>query len=102
MDCTVAWQNLEEAIGRAEKAAVVDALLSQTLQAGICILLEYPPDQVVAQVEASRLPTRPTVSWLVFEAGRIPGLDQAVVKALCAHWDDNCSDQGPLIAPPTG
>ncbi len=100
MNCAIAWQNLEEAITRAEQVSLVDKLLSDTLQAGICILLEYPPGEVIAQVQASRLPTRPTVSWLVFEAGRIPELDPDRAKALREHWQTHCPDQGPLIDPP--
>lgn len=102
MDCKMAWENLEEAIGRVEQAGMmVDELLSATLQAGMAILFEYPAHEIIKQVSSSRLPTRPTVSWLVYEARRSPGIGQQAIDDLTCCWQEQCGSDGDLIPPPT-
>jgi hypothetical protein len=43
------------------------------MEAGVEIMLDFSPEEVVEQAEASELPTRAVVSWLVFEAHRLEG-----------------------------
>lgn len=99
MDVSIAWQNLEEAVAAVERGQGDLEHLLETVAAGIYILMEYPPHEVIAQVEASPLPTRPTVSWLVFEAGRIKQIAPERVQALRRAWEENYSHLGEIIPP---
>jgi len=101
MDVSVAWHNLEQAIAAVERGEDrMDHLLA-TVRAGIYLLLEYPTPEVMAQAQASYLPLRPTVSWLVFEAGRIKDIPAQRVDELKAFWQEHHAPQeGDLIPPP--
>jgi len=99
MDVSIAWQNLEEAVAAVERGQGDLEHLLETVAAGIYILMEYPPEAVIAQVEASHLPTRATVSWLVFEAGRIKQIPPERVEALRRVWQESYSHLGELIPP---
>ena len=101
MDVSVAWHNLEQAIAAVERGEDrMDHLLA-TVRAGIYILMEYPVPEVMAQVQASSLPFRPTVSWLVFEAGRIKDIPTERVEELKALWQEHHAEsEGDLIPPP--
>ncbi len=103
MDAGVAWHNLEKAIEAVERGGDhMDHLLA-TVRAGIFILMEYPVAEIMAQVRASRLPFRPTVSWLVFEAGRIKDIPPERVEELKAFWQEHyAAQEGELIPPPPG
>jgi hypothetical protein len=104
-DAQLAWYNLEkavEAVQEYERTGSGDYLqLLATVRAGIYLLLEHPPEEVLAQVEASALPTRPTASWLVFEALRIPDLPRHKVEALREAWArGQAARHGELMPPP--
>ena len=101
MEVSVAWHNLEQAIQAVERGEDrMDHLLA-TVRAGIYILFDYPTAEIMAQAQASHLPLRPTVSWLVFEAGRIKDIPNERVEELKAFWQENhAADEGELIPPP--
>ena len=99
MDVSIAWQNLEEAVAAVERGQGELEHLLETVAAGIYLLMEYPPHEVIAQVEASRLPTRATVSWLIFEAGRIKQIPPERVEGLRRAWEENYSHLGKIIPP---
>lgn len=102
MDVKTAWHNLKCAIDdMADPGPEFEHLLNIVL-AGVVILYDYPPREIVAQVEASDLPTRPTVSWLVYEGGRLAGsVEEVKVKALADYWLA-CNPGRPLIPGPEG
>jgi hypothetical protein len=101
MDVSMAWHNLEKAIEAVESGEDrMDHLLA-TVRAGIYILMEYPTSQVMAQVQGSCLPFRPTVSWLVFEASRIKDIPPERVEELKSFWQEHhATAEGELIPPP--
>jgi hypothetical protein len=104
-DAGLAWYNLEravEAVQEHERTGHGDYLqLLATVRAAIFLLLEHPPEEVLAQVEQSPLPTRPTASWLVFEALRIPDIPRAKVEALREAWARGpAARHGELMPPP--
>jgi len=100
MDIALAWQNLEAAIDGMKDPGDEFELRLNTVLAGVTLLFEFSPEEIVAQVEASELPTRPTISWLVYEGARLKGVvDPSRVRALARHWQRLHPDQ-PLIPGP--
>jgi hypothetical protein len=75
-----------------------------TVKAGVELLFEHPAAEILEQVERSSLslPTRALVSWLVFEGGRIRGVDQAVVRELREIYEATCPPGQGIIPPPPG
>jgi hypothetical protein len=101
MEVSVAWHNLEQAIAAVERGEDRMEHLLATVRAGIYILFEYPTTDIMAQAQASYLPLRPTVSWLVFEASRIKDIPDDRVEELKCYWQQNHADcEGELIPPP--
>jgi hypothetical protein len=102
VEIEVAWQNLEYAVKLVEEGADrLDALLEQVAAAIYLLLEEFSPEEIVAQAEASPLPTRAAISWLVYEGGRIRELDPAKVEALRRYWEAHfAAREGRLIPPP--
>lgn len=99
MEINIAWQNLEQAIAEVDQGVGATPHQAETLAAAIYLLMEYPPHDILAQAQASDLPTRATVSWIIFEAGRISQIDPAQVEALRAAWQETCSHLGEIIPP---
>lgn len=95
-----AWDNLYQAVAALERQEGGWEVATATCQAAIQMLLEFTPEQILEQIEASELPTRATVSWLVFEAAKMKDLDQDKVRALAHLWRQASGQE--LIAPPPG
>ncbi|MDF1554483.1 MAG: hypothetical protein P1P84_15535 [Deferrisomatales bacterium] len=100
MDIQTAWDNLAAAIAAMHQPDGDYWLKLDTVGAGVVLLFEFPAEQILAQVENSALPTRATVSWLVFEAGRLPGVDAVAARTLAALYEDTAPAGEGLIAPP--
>ena len=100
MNIQTAWGNLTAAITAMQQEHGDVQLKLDTVAAGVVLLFEFPPEQILTQVENSTLPTRATVSWLVFEAGRLPGVDQVKARTLGALYEDGAPAGAGLIAPP--
>lgn len=100
MDIHTAWNNLAAAIAAMQQPGGDQRLKLDTVSAAVALLFEFPPEQLLAQVEASPLPTRATVSWLVFEASRMPGVDRTKGRTLAALYQDQAPPGQGLIAPP--
>ena len=100
MDIQTAWDNLAVAIAAMQQPHGDYQLKLDTVAAGVALLFEFPPEQILAQVEAAALPTRATVSWLVFEAGRLPGVDPVTARTLGALYEGGARAGEGLIAPP--
>ena len=96
----MAWQNLRQAINDLESGQGEFELGLATVMAGVCLMMEFPPAEVVEQVKASDLPDRATVSWLVYEAGRLKEVDQARVEALRQYWESICPPGQGILPPP--
>lgn len=73
-----------------------------TLYAAIDMLFDYPVKEIVEQVEASYLPTRPTMSWLVYEGSRIKGIDHDRAQALKEFWNKNNPEDEKIMDGPKG
>ena len=57
----------------------------------------------LAELEKSNIPTRALVSWLVFEGGRLPGVEKAAVQALREAYEAVAPPgQGIIPGPPPG
>jgi len=104
MDVRTAWENLAHAIAAMNEAGGDWELKLDTVKAGVEILFEYPAADILEQVERSSLPmpTRALVSWLVFEGGRLRGVDQEVVRELREIYEATCAPGQGIIPPPAG
>jgi hypothetical protein len=100
MDIQTAWDSLAAAIAAMHQPEGDYRLKLATVSAGVELLYEFPAEQILASVEASALPTRATVSWLVFEGKRLRAVDPATVETLAALYEDAASPGEGLIAPP--
>jgi hypothetical protein len=99
-DLSLCWQAVEaNATAIMSGVGNLEDLLPATLHA-VELLFDFEPAEVVAKVQQSTLPTRPVVSWLVYEGGRMRRVNQARVTALADWWNENCGDQGGIIPPP--
>jgi len=87
------WETLERTLADLEYGHGDLETLIQTAQAGILLLLDYPAEEILNQIECSPLPTKPTVSWLLFEALKIKMIDPARLKALRVCWDQRYSSE---------
>ena len=101
MDVAIAWENLVQAVMAAERQEGDWEVLAATCMAAMEMLLEFPPQEVLAQIEQSPLPTRATVSWLAFEGCKLGPAIRERGLALAACWQLAHPGQE-LIAPPPG
>jgi len=99
VDIQTAWFNLHEAIKAMEARDGDWEVMAATCMAAMEMLLEYPSDQVLAVVEGSELPTRATVSWMVFEGSKLGPDNRLRAGDLAAQWEAANPGQK-LIAPP--
>jgi hypothetical protein len=100
MDASTAWENLSDAIAAMQRPEGDYELKVGTVTAGVELLFEFPSDQILAQVEQSGLPVRALVSWLVFEGGRLAGVDPSSVSALRELYESTCPEGEGIIPPP--
>jgi len=104
MDVRTAWSNLAQAIAAMSQEGGDWNLKLDTVKAGVELLFEYPPAEILEQVERSALalPTRALVSWLVFEGARLRGVDPAAVRELRELYEATCPPGQGIIPPPEG
>lgn len=101
MDVGTVWQNLSLAIAAVQSPDGDYPLKLETVKAGVELLFEFPAEAILAEVEGSSLPTRATVSWLVFEGERLPDVDEDAVEDLRRLYESRCPPgQGIIAAPP--
>jgi hypothetical protein len=101
MEVQTAWVNLYEAIKDLEARQGDWEVMAATCMAAMEMFLEFPPEKVLAQIEASSLPTRATVSWLVFEGSKLGEANRQRAAAVAACWEAANPGQK-LITPPPG
>ncbi|MFH2125627.1 MAG: hypothetical protein ABIK12_03875 [Pseudomonadota bacterium] len=102
MDVSVAWENLVQSIAAIEGGEEGDwEILTATCMAAMEILLEYPPEEVLAVIEQSHMPTRAMVSWLAWEGSKLGGDNAQRSMGLVACWQEANPGQE-LIAAPKG
>jgi hypothetical protein len=89
------WETIESSLIGLESGQGDPGQLTLAVRGALHLLLTFPPAEVVARATASALPPRSVLSWLVFEAGRLSGVDQARVAALRDCWQG----QEQLITP---
>jgi hypothetical protein len=99
---SMAWENLWQAITALEVPGGDWNIKLATMEAGVEIMLDFSPEEVVAQAEASDLPTRAVVSWLVFEAHRLEGIDPVKGEKLRAYWDARVPEDQKAMNSPAG
>ena len=100
LDAALAWENLEKAIVAVELEQGDWDLNLDTVTAGIILLYDFSPAEIIQQVEESRLPTKPTVSWLVYEGSRLrEAVPISKVRELVDEWQRIRPDEK-LIAGP--
>jgi hypothetical protein len=102
MDVRTAWGNLGQAIAAMSRPEGDADLKLDTVRAGVELLFEFPAADILEQVERSALgmPVRALVSWLVFEGGRLAGVDQAAVRELRRIYEATCPPGEEIIPPP--
>ncbi len=96
------WEYLEQLIGQILDGEVQGIEAVEGTLAGIQLLLENRPADIVDRIERSPLPTRAVVSWLVFEARKVAEIPDQQVQALADYWQDNAPAGQDLIRPPAG
>jgi hypothetical protein len=104
MDVAVAWENLVQAIAAIEGGEGGEGeweILTATCMAAMELLLEYPPQEVLAQIEQSDMPTRAMVSWMAWEGAKLGGPNAQRSLALAVCWQEANPGQE-LVAPPKG
>jgi hypothetical protein len=102
LDAALAWQNLTHAIAALDQPEGDWDIKLATMEAGIELLLDFEPSEVVEQAAASKLPTRAVVSWLVFEADRLEWIDPAKGRALREYWDERAPEGQKVMDSPAG
>ena len=81
------WETLEDLLAAMDQPQASREQLASALQGCLRELLKYAPAQVAARAEQSSLPTRPMISWLVYEAGRLEEPLAAQAQALRDYWE---------------
>ena len=100
----VLWETLERTLaeiegggGRMDWETTV-----QTLQGAVLMLLDRPPEEVIARLDRSRLPARALFSWMIYEALKIETADQARLREFCACWNRKMAERhGAIMLPGT-
>lgn len=81
------WQTLEMLLKALESPGGDQQQLNLALRDCLGQILTHPPAEVVARAEASALPARPMISWLVHEAARLEnGSLASQAQALHDYW----------------
>lgn len=94
-----AWETMEKLASSMEDPQSPKEQLAVALRGCLEQILRYPPEQLVTRAEQSPLPTRPLVSWLVYEAERLDAAPAAL--ALRQYWQTTRqAGAGPIIPPP--
>lgn len=93
------WETLERSLIGLESGEGDQAQLTLAVRGALSLLLTFPPEEVVARAERSILPPRSMLSWMLFEAGRLSGVDQARVTALRDYWQDPQGQGSDIITP---
>ena len=102
MDARTVWDNLALAISAMQSPEGDYGLKLETVKAGVQLLFEFPPEDILEQVKRSTLSTRALVSWLVFEGGRMPEVEDRGVEALRRLYEATCPPGEGIIPPPAG
>lgn len=64
-------------------------------------ILEFEPREIIAALERFASEPRVLLSWLLYEGGRLPGVDQAKVAQVRGLWDEACRlGQRVITVPP--
>ncbi|MBU2547745.1 MAG: hypothetical protein KKB20_04990 [Proteobacteria bacterium] len=92
MELPFIWETLERTLADIESGRGDFETMTMTAQAGILLLLDYTPEEIIGQVLGSSLPQRALISWIFHEGRLIPGVDRGTLEALRECWD---RDHGP-------
>lgn len=99
----IIWQELETAALNLDFGVGSPEKNKHVVLSAIQLLMQLPAEMIVRRAEKSDLPTRALISWLVFEATDLDGVDPVKVTAIRAIWVEGYqSGQGPLIEPVKG
>lgn len=83
------WDNLEQTIGEMQAGQSDWFDGADVARVAIEMLLAFPAPDIAACIEASELPSRATKRWLVYEAGRMKGMNIRTVQALARAWEED-------------
>ncbi len=98
MEVQAAWEDLYQTVkALAARRGDWNAMAAACMSA-LQNFLRFPPARVVDMVEQSELPTRATVSWLVFEGKRLGGENHLHATTLAMHWET--ANPGQKLIPP--
>jgi hypothetical protein len=99
VDIAFVWDSLMKTVELLMKGEGDQETHTWAAQAGIIILLEYPPADILRLVKASDLPDKPTIKWMLYEAGRIDGPEHPRIQALMEYWNEHEGPMQGIIAP---
>ncbi|MGD8563576.1 MAG: hypothetical protein PVG03_13605 [Desulfarculaceae bacterium] len=102
MDAATIWDTLYRAARDMESSGGDWQVKLATVMAAVELFMEFPPQEIVAQIETSELPTRAVVSWLVFEGGRMKTVEPSQVQGLKEYWESICQPGQGIQPPPKG
>ena len=86
VDIEIVWETLERTASELETGAGDWETNVQTVQAGMLMLLDFPPEEIIRMAEGSRYPAKALIAWILYEAGRIELADKAKLKGLRDCW----------------
>jgi homoserine kinase len=99
-DLNALWETMELLAATLETPQAPREQLAVALHGCLQQVVQYPPEELVTRAERSVLPTKPLVSWLVYEAERLGNAPAAL--ALRQYWQTTRqASAGPLLAPPS-
>jgi hypothetical protein len=101
MEARIVWENLCTALSELNDPSGGDYELKlATASAGVELLFTFPPEEILRQVQNSTLPPRAVVSWLLYEAARLPAVDPAAVEELRRRYEATAAPgEGVIPAP---
>ncbi len=93
------WETMERSLINLEKGEGKPSCLALAARDALVLALEYLPAELITRVEASSLPARALMSWLVFEADQLGPAGKERAAALRDCWRAAGARQPSLIEP---
>ena len=93
MDVSMVWKNLERTATAMEKGEGDWYTLVVLAQNSMKRLMEFSPEEILAEVLQSSYPPKALLNWLLHEGQRIEGVSVVKLQALCEYWNENLGEE---------